>query len=423
VGVLVPTRWLLLSMIVAVAAIGVLAFLNERRRSEAELADLAREQAAVAEAAAPRLAAGTLGDLDKPGRTRVIVIPPGGTPQLLDGTPVALPEVAAAAARGARTARIDCSHAAQLGLPERTAMVGLAHTDSGATVAIASTAADQRDRDAAGQQRLVGAILLAVGLVSAFGGLALARQRRQLVLERELAVADAARARDSELERLSRAATMAALGSGVGHELSTPLGVIVGRAEQLLSRAGGDERVAKNAQAILDEAEHIDKVVRGLLGLARGAPIAMQEAKPHVLVAEATALVEHRFARAGVTLVPEAAPELPAVRCEPLLFKHALVNLLLNACEASPRGATVHLGVRTTGGTVSFVVDDDGQGITPEHAARATEPFFTTKGDGTGLGLAIANEIVTTHRGSLHIAPRTPRGTQVTITLPGGAHA
>jgi signal transduction histidine kinase len=74
---------------------------------------------------------------------------------------------------------------------------------------------------------------------------------------------------------------------------------------------------------------------------------------------------------------------------------------------------------------VAFDVNDEGQGMPPDLAARATEPFFTTKGEGTGLGLAIANEIVTTHRGSLQIASRTPRGTRVSIKLPvdGGARA
>ena len=253
-------------MIVAVAAIGVLAFINERRRSEAELADLAREQRAVAEAALPRLAAGTLGDLEKLGMTRVIVIAADGQAHGLDGAPVEVPGLVATARRGSRIGRLDRDQSSRLGLPERTAMAGLARTPDGQTIAIVSSAADQRDRDLAGQQRLLGSILLATGLVSAFGGLALARQQRQLVLERELAVTDTARARDNELERLSRAATMAAVGSGVAHELSTPLGVIVGRAEQILARAAGDERIAKNAQAILDEAEHIDKVVRGLLG-------------------------------------------------------------------------------------------------------------------------------------------------------------
>lgn len=420
---LVPTRVLLLSMIVAVVAIGVLAFMNEQRRSDAELGDLAREQAAVAEAATPRLAAGTLADLEKPGTTRLVVIRPDDRPRLLDGAPIDMAGLSDAIARGQRVARIGADSATRIGLPSRTAMAGIARTDDGTAIAIISTAADQRDRDRAGQERLVGSILLAVGLVSAFGGLALVRQRSQLGLERELAVSDTARARDNELERLSRAATMAALGSGVAHELSTPLGVIVGRAEQLLSRANGDERLAKNAQVILDEADHIDKVVRGLLGLARGAPIAMQEVGPRELVREATALVEHRFDRAGVTLLPIVGADLPAVRCEPLLFKHALVNLLLNACEASPRGSCVRVEVQAEAGDVAFLVSDEGQGITPEDAERATQPFFTTKGDGTGLGLAIANEIVSTHRGSLKIAPRTPRGTQVQIRIPEAVHA
>ena len=122
-----------------------------------------------------------------------------------------------------------------------------------------------------------------------------------------------------------------------------------------------------------------------------------------MLVREAAALVDHRFSRAGVTLLPAVSADAPRIRCEPLLFKHALVNLLLNACEASPRGSTVRVEVHADAAEVAFIVSDEGHGITPEHVARAKEPFFTTKGEGSGLGLAIANEIATTHRGSLHI--------------------
>ena len=196
--------------------------------------------------------------------------------------------------------------------------------------------------------------------------------------------------------------------------------MIVGRAEQLLARGDGDPRVAKNAQAILDQARDIDRVVRGLLELARGAPIAMREVAPRELVAEAAALVDHRFARANVRLLPAVRGDLPAVRCEPLLFKHALVNLMLNACDASPAGRVVRVEVTADAGEVAFGVSDDGDGITAEAAARATEPFFTTKpaGQGTGLGLAIANEIARAHRGTFAIAAREPRGTRAVITLP-----
>jgi len=72
---------------------------------------------------------------------------------------------------------------------------------------------------------------------------------------------------------------------------------------------------------------------------------------------------------------------------------------------------------------VVFVVDDDGAGITPEAALRATEPFFTTKlpGEGSGLGLAIAREIINHHRGTLSIAPLAARGTRARVRVPAAS--
>ena len=423
-------------MVTAIVAIGTLAYLDERRRSDEALADLGEQQAAIADAAKLAVHAqggdltppviATLHALERDG-VHVLLVPPNATfARTLAGAQVQLSPLADVLAHGQSFFRLQPREAAAIGLPERTAMVGLTVLPSGWRVAVAATAEHQRDRDRTGLGRFLLALALATGLVAMFGGLALKRQRAQLELAHELAVADLARIKDAELEQLSRAATMAALGSGVAHEVSTPLGVIVGRAEQMLARANAnsDERLKKNAQTIIEQAAHVERVVRGLLGLARGAPIAMQESAPRELVREAAALVEHRFARAGVHLLPAVAAGAPLVRCEPLLFKHALVNLLLNACDASPRGGTVRVEVVADAAQVAFVVTDDGEGITAAAAARAIEPFFTTKpaGEGTGLGLAIANEIASTHRGSLSIGPRDPRGTRAAITIPvGGA--
>jgi signal transduction histidine kinase len=426
-------------MVATVAVIGALAYGDASRQSEAGLADFGETQASVAEAAGlavgDALAAAAhdpaqlarartmLGALEHPG-VRVLLVPPyvGNQPEVvgLDGHRLDNGFLDWALSNRARTLELSRREASELGFPARKAMVGLARLANGWTVAIAASAEHQRDRDRAGMWRLLLSLGLVTGVVLLFGGLTLQRQRVQLELARELAVAEAARARDAELERLSRAATMAAIGSGVAHELSTPLGVIVGRAEQLLARAGGDERQAKNAQKILDQADHIDRVVRGLLGLARGAPIALQDIEPGELVREARELVDHRFARAGVALVTAVADGLPAMRCEPLLFKHALVNLLLNACDASPANGTVRLDVALRAGAIELAVTDDGEGITPGNAARALEPFFTTKpvGQGTGLGLAIAREIASSHRGSLAIGPRDGGGTRACLTIP-----
>ncbi|MGE5185661.1 MAG: histidine kinase dimerization/phospho-acceptor domain-containing protein, partial [Acidobacteriota bacterium] len=303
----IRTRWLVLAMAFAVAAVGAIAAWDEHDRADGALVDLGHYQQAVAEATS-RVGASALPALDTRDH-RVLVVGADGRARRVDGTPVEIPGLAGALARGDRSLRLDRDDAAALGLPHRTAMLGLSPTPTGA-IAVVATAKHQRDRASAGVRRIAWSVTLAAGIVLVFGGLALARQRRELELARELAL----RAKDAELEKLSRAATMAAIGSGVAHELSTPLGVIVGRAEQLAARANGDERLAKHARTILEQVDHIDRVVRGLLGLARGAPIAMQEISPPDLVREAAALVEHRFERAGVTLLPVVGADLPSVR-------------------------------------------------------------------------------------------------------------
>jgi signal transduction histidine kinase len=263
-------------------------------------------------------------------------------------------------------------------------------------------------------------VILASGLVLAFGGLALRTQRAELELEARLAVAEARRERDAELLRASRVATMGTFAMGIAHEVSTPLGVIVGRAEQLEARVHGDERSAHGVRVILKQAGQIQQIVRRFLDLARGDPPSLGLADGADIARSAAASVEHRFAKADVALRTDIPSQVPSIRCDRSLLEHAIVNLLLNACEASEPAARVELQVRSDGQRVSFVVTDEGAGISAEHAARVTEPFFTTKLDtgGTGLGLAIAGEIAKSHRGELSIGPNAPRGTRACISIP-----
>ncbi len=185
----------------------------------------------------------------------------------------------------------------------------------------------------------------------------------------------------------------------------------------------GDERAERSARAILEQVERINSVVRGFLHLARGGAPALGRAEVHVLARSAVRLTQHRFEKAGVELAQLVSEDVGEVQCDPRLFEHALVNLLLNACEACAKGGRVTIEARAHGDHVSFIVSDDGIGIAEADAARVVEPFFTTKpvGQGTGLGLAITNEIVKSHRGAIAIAPNEPRGTRVTIDVPMAA--
>ncbi|MGD0527588.1 MAG: ATP-binding protein [Polyangiaceae bacterium] len=374
--------------------------------------------------------------LARPGELRVFVAPPNDTAlHAMDGETTWSPPLRDALDREAPTVRLSRPEAAHVGLPARTSMAGIALVDAGALgrwgIVTVASAARERDREKRAVWRLVLGVLLASGLVLAFGGTALREQRRELELARELAVTEAQRERDQELQRSERVATMGTFAMGIAHEVATPLGVIVGRAEQVLGRVQHDERAARGAQTILQQADRIQHIVRRFLDMARGGPPSLERADPSAVVRAATEAVEHRFAKARVTLSADVPAAMPAVQCDRDLLEQAVVNLLLNACEACRPGGHVEVTVRADARQIAVVVTDDGVGISAENARRATEPFFTTKHDangslGTGLGLAIATEIVKSHRGELTIAPGEERGTRARIEIPiadGGGDA
>ena len=161
----------------------------------------------------------------------------------LDARLVGSPPLRDALDRGAATCRLTRPEAAALGLPARTAMAGLAIVDAGAlgrwgVVAVAS-AARERDREKRAQVRLVLGVLLACGLVIARSGVRRAPQQanRQRELARQLDVARVQTgARRGPRPRPATAATMGTFAMGIAHEVSTPLGVIFGRGDQLHRR-------------------------------------------------------------------------------------------------------------------------------------------------------------------------------------------
>lgn len=435
-----PISWF---MLLAIAAIAVLAYLDEERESAAALSDFAQEQVTLAHSLAAGLTThlgsvaerpnadvlpGLLADarrIERPNRVTLLMRPPGTDGfYTTDGRVVESPRLAAAIAGQQDRVRLLPSEAGAFKLPARTALAGLARVDGAAAgswyvVAVAS-AERERDRERWARWRLILSVVAASGLVVGFGGVAMRNQRKELLLQHKLALTDLGRERDERLARANRAATVGTLAIGVAHEISTPLGIISGRAEQLLPRVVGDERALGSVRIILEQTDRIHRVIRGLLGLARGDHPAAEPVRPEDLVQGAVALVEHRFEQAGVRLRTEIAENLPELLGDPRLLEHAVVNLLLNACDACSTGGAVGLAAAGDGSLLSLSVVDDGPGIPREVAGRVLEPFFSTKasGKGTGIGLAIVQEIVASHRGSLTLAAVVPHGTRAVIQLP-----
>jgi two-component system NtrC family sensor kinase len=433
------------AMAATVATVAGVAYWDAESESAAALQDFAQEQSTLALALGAalrlRIAAGrpideseVLAEMRSVAHTRTLAIllhrPGHSTFRGTNGRELSSPRLLEALAAGQSVVRIPRDEAGAFGLPARTALAGLSRVEGGPSdtweiVAVAS-AERERDRELWARRRLVLSVFTAAGLVLAFGGLAMRTQRKELLLQRELAVASIQRRRDERLERANKAAVMGTLAMGVAHEISTPLSVISARAEQMMPKLATDERLLASVTVILSQTERISQVIRGLLGLARGETPSTERLTPAALIHNAVALVEHRFEKVGVPLRREVAPVVPAVMGDPRLLEHAIVNLLLNACDACKGGGDVVIRAHVKDGELEIAVEDTGTGISLADAERALEPFFTTKGreGGTGLGLAIAHEIVANHRGRLVFSNVTPHGTRAAILLPpieGGA--
>jgi two-component system NtrC family sensor kinase len=429
---------LIAAMLGAVLAVGLLSGWDAARESQAGLDNFALDQRTFAATVAGGLLArsetlpppreidllSVASRFSVPNELVVLLQPPDSQALLEPhGHPISSPLIAQAVSEQRETSWLDRPSAAALGLPARRAAVGLAHADlpSGRwQVMVVATAERLRDRDQRGVRRLWLGTAVAALLVLGFGGLALREQRREIRLEADLRIAAISRERDEQLRRIGHSASLVALSSGVAHEVSTPLGVIIGRAEQLLERTAGDDRSQRAARGILEQANRINEVVRGFLHLARGGPPALRTVAAEEVVSGAVELVEHKFAEASVALNVELPKTLPELRCDLWLLQHALVNLLLNACDASPKGAAVEISASLSEVAITFAVTDHGAGIAPGDAARALAPFFTTKaeGKGTGMGLAIANEIAQSHRGTISLTPGFNGGTRALLQIP-----
>ncbi len=321
--------WLLgITMLMALGVVlGVNLFL-EGREARAAFDDFRESQVKVATAAACVLLSNLeaspsplpwvlrdLHPLEQPGITRLFVRPPGLLWMDLDGLAMDSAPLTRAVAANGRWFPVAPADAATLGLPERNSALALsgAVDRDGRTwiVAVAGTASREPDRSLHARWRLLASFVSMGAFLFTLAFWALRFQKQEMELAREIERRELGRHKDQLLAQADRAATMLTLASGVAHEIATPLGVISGRAAQLVARTGGDERNLRLTQTIQEEVEQINRTIRRFLELARGGKPRAEEFGPRDLVAAAAAMVEHRFQKAGVEL-PGGRPGGPA---------------------------------------------------------------------------------------------------------------
>jgi len=212
----------------------------------------------------------------------------------------------------------------------------------------------------------------------------------------------------------------------LAHEVKAPLAAIRGAAELLEEEMPAEQR-DKFLGNIRAETARIHQIIERLLELssleARKELRQTEELVPEELVTESVDAMRGAFSANGVTLLTDSKENTVRVQVERVLFREALINLLQNALDFSPRGGVVTLSTTVADGRAVFCIEDNGPGI-PEYAlSRVFERFYSLHRPGTtrkstGLGLALVREIAHLHGGEATVENRMPRGARATLWVP-----
>jgi signal transduction histidine kinase len=230
--------------------------------------------------------------------------------------------------------------------------------------------------------------------------------------------------RDSEREameeRLTKAEHMAQIGSlaaSLAHAIKNPLAGISGAIQVIRGNMPADSPHNPIIDEMLDQIDRLDATVRDLLVYSRPPALARGRLDLNELIARVLNVLREEPALRRIRVVHVRQDPLPEIQADERHLEQVIMNVLLNAADASAEGDKV---VITTSfdGCVRMSIVDTGVGMNGEALRRSFEPFYTTKTKGTGLGLSISRQIVDAHNGRIVIESKRQRGTTVTVELP-----
>jgi len=223
-------------------------------------------------------------------------------------------------------------------------------------------------------------------------------------------------------DQIDLATKLAALGritSGIAHEVKNPLNAMVLQVEILKTKlADHGATVKPQLDTLSSEIWRLDRVVKTFLDFTRPVELHLSETDLAVLVQEVFILAEPQARQNNVRLELEAGDSVPKVRLDRDLMKQALLNLVLNGCQAMPSGGELKITPRNLLQRVELQIADQGVGIPEELRPKIFLLYFSTKPGGSGVGLAMAYRIIQLHNGSIDFSSEPDLGTTFRVSMP-----
>ena len=250
----------------------------------------------------------------------------------------------------------------------------------------------------------------------------LAQQELVRRLEEERELAKEKLQFESQLSEYEKYASLAQLALGAAHEINNPLLGILSHLE-LEYREANSAEWREEIEQCIEGAKRISSAVRGLLDYARPAPLRLSKVNLYQLARDTLKFLEHQPMFRQIELRSCVPSDLPDISADRNQLSQILMNLLLNAAQATPPGGSITVLAEKVkfADVIELRVRDTGCGIPADILPHIFEPFFTTKpGKGTGLGLSITQNYVRKHGGEIQVESVAGLGTTVRVILPIG---
>ena len=225
------------------------------------------------------------------------------------------------------------------------------------------------------------------------------------------------------LRHVEKLAMVGKLAAGVAHSVRNPLTSVKLRLFSLERSLTLSPRQQDDFAVIADAIRHVDGIVSNFLEFSRRPSIRLQRTSSSAILDATLQLLENRLAVFPVSVSVNRNSSMPELHADPEQLREALLNILLNACEAMEYSGSLHieetLFSEEDGALFACIrVQDSGPGIPAEELPDIFTPFFSTKEQGTGLGLPIAKSILEEHGGDLQVSTSPQTGTTFTLLIP-----
>jgi two-component system NtrC family sensor kinase len=220
-----------------------------------------------------------------------------------------------------------------------------------------------------------------------------------------------------QTEKLSSLGRMAA---GIAHEINNPLAGVLLHGTHLLKKTPENGLIREGLEVIVNETQRCGQIIRELLEFAREGDSDKTMGNINDVIEKALSILENEFKLCRVEIRKQLSGDVQETFLDINKIEQVLVNLLINALEASKEHGTIAVRSLMSADRQSVIVEieDNGCGISAEDLGRLFEPFFSTKANGTGLGLAVSYGIVQKHKGTIKVESSPGHGSRFTVKLP-----